>query len=127
MYISFEELRKYDNLLVEEKYVFYKINRIYTEAKYAGLLDSSPSWYRYYEYFDKVKEYRISYNPGIEPIFCVYFYKNNYCIALLILKILQNRQIKAYFDIDDDDDDESTRNPSLIKDFQIELYKRLRM
>jgi hypothetical protein len=117
MYISFKELRKSGDLLLGEKYLFYKINRFITEKKYKGLVEKNdPSWY---DYFDK--EYKIYYCPSIEPRFYVHFYKNNYFMALY-LEVLKNRQIVGYFDVDDR---EFAKNPSLIKEFQIEFCKLL--
>jgi hypothetical protein len=114
MYISFKELKKSGNLLVGEKLLLYKINRFITGKKYAGLAGSGPL----YEYVDRVKDYKISYCPGVEPVFQVHFYKNNPCIVSLYLEVLKNQQIYACFYA-------NNLNPSLIKDFLIELCKRL--
>jgi hypothetical protein len=120
MFVTFEELRNSGNLLLEEKYLFYKINRIFTEGKYKGLYRKIDSLW--YDYFDKIEEYRILYNPGIEPRFRVYCYKNNYWFVWLHLEIFKNRQINAYFDVDDH---ELAKNPFILKNFQIELCERL--
>jgi hypothetical protein len=119
MKITFEELRKSNNLLVDEKYLFYKINRFLTEKKYTGFVDSNVWWYKY---FDKVKNIEILYYPGIEPKFRVYVYNKNYRFTLLYLKVLKNREISAYFEVDDH---EFAKNPSVLKDFQIKLCKIL--
>jgi hypothetical protein len=119
MKITFEELRKSNNLLVDEKYLFYKINRIFTEKKYAGLVTNGSWWY---EYFDEVNQYKISHYPDRELKFYVYFYKNE--SISLHLKILKNQEIDACFYVDDF---ELAENPSILKGFQIELCKRLGM
>jgi hypothetical protein len=121
MYITFKELRKSGYLTVDEKLFFYKIYRFFTEKKYAGLVDGDPSMY---EYADKIKECGIHYYPGRETEFYLYFYERNWCFVWLHLKVLQNRQIGANFYVDDP---ELNKNPSVLKEFQIELCKRLGM